>query len=207
MKLGYFSTSDSAGIAPSQAGALSVPWLQPPLSLGDPSSHQAAPTMPMWPVPVGYPSFWIKGTTPFHSPRWYQIPFIWLLFDYLCKSISSIKTLLLKHLVWLLFSVWYVLDSLIFFPSPLTSLGIFAWESALSQWKITQITLNTHFLQYRWTHTAFSQALERSLPGANRTLSAVSPLIMVGTAESHLQRSFLLYVLNETTRRKVQTEN
>ena len=105
MKLGYFSTSDSAGIAPSQAGALSVPWLQPPLSLGDPSSHQAAPTMPMWPVPVGYPGFWIKGTTPFHSPRWYQIPFIWLLFDYLCKSISSIKTPLLKHLVWLLFSV------------------------------------------------------------------------------------------------------
>lgn len=116
MKPRYLSTSDPAGLAPPQAGALSLPWLQFPQSLGGPGSHQAAPATLL--APVGYPSFWIKGTIPFHSPRWSQIPFIWLLFYHICRSISSMKFPLLKYLEWFLFSLYQtdVLESLTFFP-------------------------------------------------------------------------------------------
>lgn len=41
--------------------------------------------------------------------------------------------------VFLTYPDWYMLESLHYFP-PLITWGISAWESALSHWKITQIT-------------------------------------------------------------------
>lgn len=94
---------------------------------------------------------------------------------------------------------WLIHIKIVKLFSPLTYLGITAWESALSHWKIPHTTRYTHFLQQKRMTTplvVFCQALGLSLPGTNVTdCLPTSPPITVDTATGHLQRSFLLYVL------------
>lgn len=166
----------------------------------------------MVPAPVDNPSLWTQRITPPQSLRWQELPFIDLLFHHLCMSIS-LKFPLLKHSEWLLFS-WldadcYILESLHSPPppppTPITYLGIFAWESALSQWKKSlkphsvPTACNTGEWISLWLF--FRQALFARYKYDSKSWP-MSPPITVDKAKSHLQRSLLLYVLSVTTRRK-----